>query len=77
MLTDSQKRVEREELSKYDLQVEEEIVGIKQQYAENKQTVLKNLLDVIVDVKLDVPAVVKAKFNVQQAPDEWNDVEVM
>ena len=55
----------------------QEIVQIKSLYEKNREAVLKNLVDVIVDVKLEVPAVVKAKFNVQIAPDTWNDDEVM
>ena len=73
----SQKRVEREEMSKQEAIVAAEIEGIKIQYEQHKSTVLKHLVDAIVDVRLEVPAVVKAKFNVQQPIEDWNDQEVM
>ena len=60
-----------------DEQVAQEILGIREQYENNKAQVLQSLIDVVIDVKLDVPSVVKAKFNVQQRPEEWNDDGIM
>ena len=52
-------------MSKNDELLAREIENIKTQYEEHKQAVLKHLIENIVDVRLEVPAVVKAKFNVQ------------
>ena len=55
----------------------DEIFQIKQQYHNNKAAVLKNLIDIICEVKLEVPDVIKANFISKSAEDWEEEGEVM
>ena len=49
--------------------VERDLVVIKEQYEQNKDKVLEQLMQNVVNVKLEVPQVVKQEFAVQSAED--------
>ena len=49
---------------------------IKHQYKDNKEAVLKQLIETITNVRLEVPEVVKQKFAVFNRDDEFGGEEV-
>ena len=71
-----QKAQEREDLAKQHAVVEKEIAEIKHQYEHNKNTVLKQLIETITNVKLEVPEVVKASFAVSSRDEDLAGEEV-